>query len=257
VGPRNSSSGYDESESEDSASPSGASAENPRGSHASSSRVSPGRKGSPRPAANKSPAAKPKKRKKAGRPATAKPKQRKKPGRKPKQAVPPPATTVGRGPVAAAPASAIASAIAAADSQHPRMAGPRGHLVASPREPESKYHIDEADDTLQVDDFVLAYDEDENCHRPVRIVSVDHAGPRPTYETRIYGTYNPKGLHKSKYLPAYVDPKDGKLLFTAKPKPRHEPWRWQVHAADVCSMHFVLKRFKVPQRVHACRRRHQ
>jgi hypothetical protein len=257
VRPRSSSSGSDESESEDSVSPSDGSAENPRGSHASSSRVSPGRKGSLRPSANKSPAAKPKKRKKASRPATAsKPKQRKKPDRpataKPKQAVPPPATTVGRGPVAAAPASAID----AADSQHPRM-GPQGHLVASPREPEGKYHIDEADDTLQVDDFVLAYDEDENGHRPVRIVSVDHAGPRPTYETHIYGTYNPRGLHESKYLPAYVDPKDGKLLFTATPKPRHEPWRWQVHAADVCSMHFVLKRFKVPQRVHACRRCHQ
>jgi hypothetical protein len=105
-------------------------------------------------------------------------------------------------------------------------------------------------DTLQVGDLVVAFDEDESRHHPVRILSrsVDHLGP--TYETHIYGTYTTKkGLHDSKYLPAYVDPKDGKLLFTASPAPRLEPWRWQVGPEDVCSQPFVLKRSHVPRGV--------
>jgi hypothetical protein len=114
-----------------------------------------------------------------------------------------------------------------------------------------------------VDDLVLAFDEDEQRHRIVRIVSIEEAGgPQPKgifYETHIYGAYQQQGLHDSKYLPAYVDPKDNKLLFTAKPMPRHEAWRWQVVPADVCSQPFAqLQRCKVPLDVRfQCRHDHR
>jgi hypothetical protein len=128
-----------------------------------------------------------------------------------------------------------------ADSQH----GQWSDLV-----PESKYdNLDQAGpsdskETLNVGQLIIAYNEDDKGHHTVRIVSVDLDHSGVTYETHVYGAYNSKGLHVSKYIPAYTDPKDGKLQFTLKPRPRHKPWYWQMRAGDACSQPFVLKASK-------------
>jgi hypothetical protein len=150
--------------------------------------------------------------------------------------------------------------------------GGRANLAAGPPEAaEGKYAADEEDRPAplarpRVGDFVLAYDdsEDEQRHHVVRILSVERGGgPRLHdifYDTHIYGSYNvtTKGLRQAKWHPAYVDEKDGKLLYTASPLPRQKAWTWLVKPKDICSQPFTqLRRSKVPRSVvFVCQHQH-
>jgi hypothetical protein len=154
----------------------------------------------------------------------------------------------------------------------PAARGGRANLAAGPPEAaEGKYAADEEEPPAplarpRVGDFVLAWDdaddEQRRGHHLVRIESIEHGGgPRlndVVYDTHIYGAYNAaKGLHRAKWLPAYVDSKDGKLLYTASPLPRQEAWTWLVQPQDVCSQPFALHRSKVPRSVgFVCQHQH-
>jgi hypothetical protein len=103
-----------------------------------------------------------------------------------------------------------------------------------------------------VGEFVVFYDDDQRTHRVAHAESVDPLGG--FFEAHVHGAYAHKSLHETRWLPAYVDPRDGKLVHTTKPKPRYDPWR---STDDVCSRPFRLKQGKVPAAVAVCGRHEQ
>ena len=82
-----------------------------------------------------------------------------------------------------------------------------------------------------------------------RILSLGSLGE--FVELHVYGTYA-KGFHTGRWLPSFVDPKDGKLVFTSKPMHRYDPWLWKIPVAEVCSGPFALKNGRVPKTVSLC-----
>ena len=67
------------------------------------------------------------------------------------------------------------------------------------------------------------------------------------YTCHVYGAYKRKDLHATRWLPALIDPNDGKLVHTAKPLPRYEPRTCRVKPGELCAPPFQLLRGKVPK----------
>jgi hypothetical protein len=106
-----------------------------------------------------------------------------------------------------------------------------------------------ADRRLREGDVVRFFDDDDELHRVAKVLSLDSLGE--FVELHVYGTYA-KGFRAGRWLPSFVDPKDGKLVFTAKPMPRYDPWLWKIPVAEVCSAPFALKRGRVPKTLSTC-----
>jgi hypothetical protein len=93
--------------------------------------------------------------------------------------------------------------------------------------------------------FMVIWDKkDKRCH-VAKVITLDSLGQ--FLEIQIYGSYSKgSGIHSRKWAPAYVDPRDGKLVFTNKPHNRFTPWTWKVEKHLIKSVPFQLRAGRVP-----------
>ena len=121
-------------------------------------------------------------------------------------------------------------------------------------------HVDEAEfdpndpeepktGALKVGDYVVACDRDNGKRWVVQVISTDPILGE-FVETHILGSYDqPSDIYRRRWRKAYVDPRDGKCLFTDKPHPRMEPWTWTVEPPAILSESFQLVKGRIPREV--------
>jgi len=140
----------------------------------------------------------------------------------------------------------------------PAVENPQPTLLAEPPTPEVEKPQPEKEyppprttrlAAFSPEDFVVLTDVDNGTTWVGHVETID------TYHdllsVKVYGAYNTKAdIFARVWRPAYVDPKDDKAVFTSKPLPRYEVWRWTVGPAELCSGPFQLSRsHKIPRSV--------
>ena len=74
----------------------------------------------------------------------------------------------------------------------------------------------------EVGDFLMLIDSDDNSRRHLA-QAIGTTRESDELTIHLFQTYNKTApIHRRSYKPAYVDPKDGKQVFTHRPIPRYQ-----------------------------------
>ena len=99
--------------------------------------------------------------------------------------------------------------------------------------------------------MVVYEDDDEPFWSVGEVVAVDHASP--FLEVHRYGSLSfreGRPLAKCRWAPAYVDPKDGLQVFTARPSRRYEPIFDVIEFGQIVRRDFYLRNASIlPQEI--------